>query len=108
MLKKQNINYGLGFSADAKCLVIAKCQTQKAFLIANAIVEAISERSMSRPHRMVHQQGAWTSEASLRLEILKPLNFSARPVVHFSGPARNTIFYFRPVWASENLLGSMF
>ena len=32
----------------------------------------------------------------------------ARPVVHFSGPARNTIFYFRPVWASENILSSMF
>ena len=39
--------------------------------------------------------------------MLKPLNFSARPVVHFSGPARNKIFYFRPVWASENILSSM-
>ena len=32
----------------------------------------------------------------------------ARPVVHFSGPARNTIFNFRPVWARlgprQNLL----
>ena len=28
--------------------------------------------------------------------------FSARPVVHFSGPARNKNFYFRPVWAREN------
>ena len=33
------------------------------------------------------------------LEMLKPLNFWARSVVHFSGPARNKIFYFRPVWA---------
>ena len=24
------------------------------------------------------------------------------------GPARNTIFYFRPVWANENILSSMF
>ena len=32
----------------------------------------------------------------------------ARPVAHFSGPARNKIFYFRPVWASENILSSMF
>ena len=37
------------------------------------------------------------------LEMLKPLILSAQPVVHFSGPARNIIFYFRPVWASENL-----
>ena len=37
------------------------------------------------------------------LEMLKPLNFSARP-----GPARNNLFYFRPVWASENILSSMF
>ena len=28
----------------------------------------------------------------------------ARPVVYFSGPARNNLFYFRPVWARENLL----
>ena len=26
----------------------------------------------------------------------------------FFGPARNKIFYFRPVWASENILSSMF
>ena len=44
----------------------------------------------------------------IELEMLKPLNFSARPVVHFSGPARNKIFYFRPVWARENILSSMF
>ena len=37
----------------------------------------------------------------------KPLNYSARPVFYFSGPARNKIFYFRPVWARENLLSSM-
>ena len=47
------------------------------------------------------------------LEMLKPLNFSARPVVHFSGPARPVIQCFilgpfGPVWASENLLSSMF
>ena len=44
------------------------------------------------------------------LEMLKLLNFWARPVVHFfqPGPARNKIFYFRPVWASENILSSMF
>ena len=40
--------------------------------------------------------------------MLKPLNFWARPVVHFSGPARNKNFYFRPVWASKNILSSMF
>ena len=34
--------------------------------------------------------------------MLKPLNFSARPSL-----ARNKIFYFRPVWASENILSSM-
>ena len=27
----------------------------------------------------------------------------ARPVAHFSGPARNKIFYFRPVWARLGL-----
>ena len=27
---------------------------------------------------------------------------------NFFGPARNKIFYFRPVWASENILSSMF
>ena len=37
------------------------------------------------------------------LEMLKPLNFSARPVVHFSGPARPVIQFlilspFGPVW----------
>ena len=44
------------------------------------------------------------------LEMLKPLNFSARPIVHFSAPARPVIkfFYFRPVWACENILSSMF
>ena len=26
----------------------------------------------------------------------------------FFGPAHNKIFYFRPVWASENILSSMF
>ena len=46
--------------------------------------------------------------AVLILEMLKPLNFSARPVVHFSGPARNKFFYFRPVSAIENILSSMF
>ena len=30
----------------------------------------------------------------------------ARPVVPFPGPARNTIFNFRPVWAHKNLLSS--
>ena len=45
--------------------------------------------------------------------MLKPLNFSARPVVHFSCPARPVIQFFilgpfGPVWASENILSSMF
>ena len=44
--------------------------------------------------------------------MLKPLNFSARPVVHFSGLARPVIKVFilgpfGPVWASENILSSM-
>ena len=35
--------------------------------------------------------------------MLKPLNFFRpdRPVVHFSGPARNKNFYYRPVWARK-------
>ena len=45
--------------------------------------------------------------------MLKPLNFSARPVAHFSGPARPVIKFFilgpfGPVWASKNMLSSMF
>ena len=52
-------------------------------------------------------------ENQFELEMLKPLNFSARPVAHFPGPARPVIKFFilgpfGPVWASENILSSMF
>ena len=41
--------------------------------------------------------------------MLKPLNFFRpdRPVVHFSGPARNKIFIIGPFGPEKNILSSM-
>ena len=52
----------------------------------------------------------FTSFQYMELEMAKRLYIfgPARSSFSRSGPARNTIFNFRPVWARENLFGSMF
>ena len=70
---------------------------------------------MRRPQCVGRNAADYEPTLSKRTRDVKTPKFygPARPVVHFSGPARpiikNFIFgQFGPVWASENVLSSMF
>ena len=56
------------------------------------------------------QSAPWGPRATVQTRDVKTPKFlgPARSSFFRPGPARNKFFYFRPVWANENILSSMF
>ena len=101
VLCKMSVRYYTQYSQSQLLTVVFKCSTPRQSRIVTKLTKIDLYRQMIIRNLLIYRIGINSDKSDVPIRDVKTPKFfgPARSLFFRPGPARNTIFYFRPVWA---------